>query len=70
MKRRDIAAGLVMASAMRYAVAQQPIKAKRIALVASKRVPPQFDTGFVIFVARAAVLGPGSALVPQLSSTV
>jgi hypothetical protein len=49
MKRRDIAAGLVMASAMRYAVAQQPIKAKRIALVASKRVPPQFDIGFVIF---------------------
>ena len=35
MKRRDFVAGLMIASAMRHAVAQQPIKTKRIALVAS-----------------------------------
>ena len=34
MKRRDFVAGLMIASAMRHAVAQQP-KTKRIALVAS-----------------------------------
>ena len=35
MKRRDFVAGLMIASAMRHAVAQQPIKTKRIAVVAS-----------------------------------
>jgi putative tryptophan/tyrosine transport system substrate-binding protein len=35
MKRRDFVAGLMIASAMRHAVAQQPEKTKRIALVAS-----------------------------------
>ena len=35
MKRRDFVAGLMIASAMRHAVAQQPTKTKRIALVAS-----------------------------------
>ena len=35
MKRRDFVAGLMIASAMRHAVAQQPVKTKRIALVAS-----------------------------------
>ena len=35
MKRRAFVAGLMIASAMRHAVAQQPIKTKRIALVAS-----------------------------------
>src|SRR6267142_728514 len=35
MKRRHFLAGLVIASAMRHAVAQQPEKTKRIALVAS-----------------------------------
>src|SRR4029077_4794200 len=35
MKRRDFVAGLMIASAMPHAVAQQPAKTKRIALVAS-----------------------------------
>ena len=35
MKRRDFVAGLMIASAMRHAVAQQPEKTKRLALVAS-----------------------------------
>jgi hypothetical protein len=35
MKRRDFVAGLMIASAMRHAVAQQPEKTKRFALVAS-----------------------------------
>src|SRR5262245_54775931 len=35
MKRRDFIAGQMMASAMRHAVAQQPTKTKRIAVVAS-----------------------------------
>ena len=35
MHRRDFVAGLMIASAMRHAVAQQPEKTKRIALVAS-----------------------------------
>ena len=35
MKRRDFVAGLMIASAMRHAVAQQPEKTKRVALVAS-----------------------------------
>jgi hypothetical protein len=35
MMRRDFVAGLMIASAMRHAVAQQPTKTKRIALVAS-----------------------------------
>jgi hypothetical protein len=35
MKRRDFVAGLMIASAMRHAVAQQPEKTKHIALVAS-----------------------------------
>ena len=35
MKRRDFVAGLMIASAMRHAVAQQPTKTKRIAVVAS-----------------------------------
>jgi putative ABC transport system substrate-binding protein len=35
MKRRDFVAGLVIASAMRPAVAQQPAKTKRIAIVAT-----------------------------------
>jgi hypothetical protein len=35
MKRRDFVAGLMIASAMRHAVAQQPEKTERIALVAS-----------------------------------
>ena len=35
MKRRDFLAGLMIASAMRHAVARQPEKTKRIALVAS-----------------------------------
>src|ERR1700759_5704837 len=35
MKRRDFVAGLMIASAMRPAVAQQPAKTKRIAIVAT-----------------------------------
>jgi putative ABC transport system substrate-binding protein len=35
MKRRDFVAGLMIASAMRHAVAQQPAKTKRIAIVTS-----------------------------------
>jgi putative tryptophan/tyrosine transport system substrate-binding protein len=35
MKRRDFVAGLMIASAMRHAVAQQPAKTKRIAVVAT-----------------------------------
>ena len=35
MKRRHFVAGLMIASAMRHAVAQQPTKTKRIAVVAS-----------------------------------
>src|SRR5215475_6718030 len=35
MKRRDFVAGLLMASATRHAVAQQPPKMKRIAVIAS-----------------------------------
>jgi hypothetical protein len=35
MKRRDFVAGLMIASAMRHAVAQQPTKTKRIAVIAS-----------------------------------
>ena len=35
MKRRDFVAGLMIASAMRHAVAQQPAKTKRIAIVAT-----------------------------------
>ena len=35
MKRRDFVAGLMIASAMRHAVAQQPAKTRRIALVSS-----------------------------------
>jgi hypothetical protein len=35
MKPRDFVAGLMIASAMRHAVAQQPEKTKRITVVAS-----------------------------------
>ena len=35
MLRRDFVAGLMIASAMRHAVAQQPVKTKRLAMVAS-----------------------------------
>jgi ABC-type uncharacterized transport system substrate-binding protein len=35
MKRREFVAGLMVASAMRHAVAQQPARAKRIAMIAS-----------------------------------
>ena len=35
MRRRDFVAGLMIASAMRHAVAQQPAKTKRIAIVAT-----------------------------------
>ena len=35
MRRRDFVAGLMIASAMRHAVAQQPAKTKRIAIVAA-----------------------------------
>src|SRR4051794_3404910 len=35
MKRRDFVAGLMIASAMQPAVAQEPVKTKRIAVVAS-----------------------------------
>jgi hypothetical protein len=35
MKRRDFVVGLMIASAMRHAVAQQPTTTKRIAIVAT-----------------------------------